>query len=132
MSLDRSLPGIQALKHIVVLMMENRSFDHMLGGLKATHDYIDGLNGDETNPDTTGAQVKVQPLAEYQSQLDPDPNHHFAAVNLQIFGDPENGPPLQPTMSGFVKSYFNQQQNTAHSAEILYYFSPDKLPVLTT
>jgi len=103
-----------------------------LGGLKATHDYIDGLNGDETNPDTTGAQVKVQPLAEYQSQLDPDPNHHFAAVNLQIFGDPENGPPLPATMSGFVKSYFNQQRNTAHSADILYYFSPDKLPVLST
>ena len=26
-------PGLDALKHIVVLMMENRSFDHMLGGL---------------------------------------------------------------------------------------------------
>jgi phospholipase C len=24
-------PGLDALKHIVVLMMENRSFDHMLG-----------------------------------------------------------------------------------------------------
>ncbi|HEY0795672.1 MAG TPA: alkaline phosphatase family protein [Acidisarcina sp.] len=132
MALDRSLPGIQALQHIVVLMMENRSFDHMLGGLKATHDYIDGLTGDETNLDTTGAQIKVQPLAEYQSQLDPDPNHHFAAVNLQIFGDPQNGPPLPATMSGFVKSYFNQQQNTKHSADILYYFSPDKLPVLST
>jgi phospholipase C len=132
MALDRTLPGIKALQHIVVLMMENRSFDHMLGGLKATHPYIDGLNGSETNPDTTGAQATVQPLAEYQSQLDPDPNHHFAAVNLQIFGDPQKGPPLPATMSGFVKSYFNQQQNTAHSAEILYYFSPDKLPVLTT
>src|SRR6266853_4607928 len=27
--------GFDKLKHIVVLMMENRSFDHMLGGLKA-------------------------------------------------------------------------------------------------
>ena len=25
--------GLDNLKHIVVLMMENRSFDHMLGGL---------------------------------------------------------------------------------------------------
>ena len=24
-------PGLDSLKHIVVLMMENRSFDHMLG-----------------------------------------------------------------------------------------------------
>ena len=29
-------PGLDKLKHLVVLMMENRSFDHMLGGLKAT------------------------------------------------------------------------------------------------
>ncbi len=27
------LAGLDNLKHIVVLMMENRSFDHMLGGL---------------------------------------------------------------------------------------------------
>ena len=26
-------PGLDNLKHLVVLMMENRSFDHMLGGL---------------------------------------------------------------------------------------------------
>jgi phospholipase C len=130
---DPSKPGIKALKHVVVLMMENRSFDHMLGALKAQNPAIDGLTGHETNPDTTGVPASVQPLAEYQSQLDPDPNHHFAAVNLQIFGDPAKGPPaLQPTMQGFVKSYFVQQHNVAQSRKILYYFTPDKLPVLTT
>jgi len=130
---DPSKPGIKALKHVVVLMMENRSFDHMLGALKEQNPAIDGLTGHETNPDTTGVPAPVQPLAEYQSQLDPDPNHHFAAVNLQIFGDPAKGPPaLQPTMQGFVKSYYNQQHNVAQSRKILYYFTPDKLPVLTT
>jgi phospholipase C len=132
MALDRTLGGIQSLKHVVVLMMENRSFDHMLGALKATHPNIDGLSGTESNPDTTGAQITVQPLAEFQSQLDPDPNHHFAAVNLQIFNSTQNGPPLPATMQGFISSYFNQQQNTQHSHDILYYFTPDKLPVLTT
>jgi phospholipase C len=132
MGLDRSLPGISNLKHIVVLMMENRSFDHMLGALKAVNPAIDGLTGTESNPDTTGASVKVAPLAEYQSQLDPDPNHHFAAVNLQIFGDPQTSEGRTPDMQGFVRSYFNQQQNVAHSRDILYYFTPDKLPVLTT
>ena len=29
--------GLDNLKHIVVLMMENRSFDHMLGALKKTN-----------------------------------------------------------------------------------------------
>ena len=132
MALDRTLPGIQSLRHVVVLMMENRSFDHMLGALKATQPNIDGLTGNESNPDTSGAQVRVQPLAEYQSQLDPDPNHHFAAVNLQIFNSTQHGPPLPATMQGFIASYFNQQQNTSHSHDILYYFTPDKLPVLTT
>lgn len=61
------------LKHIVVLMMENRSFDHMLGYMQAQDPRIDGVDGTQTNPDTTGAKVPVQPLAEYQSQLDPDP-----------------------------------------------------------
>jgi phospholipase C len=125
-------PGIQKLKHVVVLMMENRSFDHMLGGLKATNPKIDGLNGNETNPDTTGAQVSVLPQAEYQSQLDPDPNHHFAAVDLQIFGGQPAGTNRQANMQGFVKSYYNEQQNVSHSHKILYYFTPDKLPVLKT
>ena len=34
--------GLDQLKHIVVLMMENRSFDHMLGSLKADNPAIDG------------------------------------------------------------------------------------------
>jgi phospholipase C len=124
-------PGLDSLKHIVVLMMENRSFDHMLGSLKAQNPLIDGLTGNESNLDSTGATVKVQPMAEFQSQLDPDPDHHFPAVDLQIFnGDTSN--PRVANMRGFVKSYFNQQHDVGHSAKIMYYFTPDKLPVLTT
>jgi phospholipase C len=132
--LDRSLPGIQQLEHVVVLMMENRSFDHMLGTLQGEKQDIDGLQGNETNPDTTGALVQVAPGAEYQSQLDPDPDHHFAAVDLQIFGGVAAGqtPGRPATMQGFVKSYFNQQKSVQHSHLIMNYFTPDKLPVLTT
>jgi phospholipase C len=39
-----------SIKHVVVLMMENRSFDHMLGYLKANRSDIEGLTGRETNP----------------------------------------------------------------------------------
>jgi phospholipase C len=124
-------PGLDNLKHIVVLMMENRSFDHMLGALKAQDPRIDGVTGTESNPDTTGAAVKVLPLAEFQSQLDPDPDHHFPAVDLQIFNG-DNGNPRTPNMQGFVKSYFNQRHDVQQSAKIMYYFTPDKLPVLTS
>jgi phospholipase C len=120
-------PGIDALQHVVVLMMENRSFDHMLGSLKDTDTRINGLTGNESNPDSTGTQIKVQAKALYQSQLDPDPDHHFPAVNKQIFSGG-----TQPTMNGFIQSYFDQQRDVAHSQKIMYYFKRSQLPVLTT
>ena len=131
--LDWTLPGVQKLKHIVVLMMENRSFDHMLGALQAKNPAIDGLTGHETNPDATGVPVTVSPNATYQGELDPDPDHHFPAVDLQIFGGVTTAqdPNRKPTMQGFVKSYFNQQHNLNHSHLIMNYFTPEKLPVLT-
>jgi hypothetical protein len=45
---DRALPGIQNLKHTVVLMMENRFLDHMLEALHGQYPAIDGLAGSET------------------------------------------------------------------------------------
>ncbi|HZL57888.1 MAG TPA: alkaline phosphatase family protein, partial [Bryobacteraceae bacterium] len=117
--------GLDNLKHVVVLMMENRSFDHMLGCLKADDPRIEGLTGAESNPDTTNEPAKVQPLAEFQSQLDPDPDHHFPAVNKQLyFGTP--GPAGPPSMRGFVQSYYDQRKDVNHSRKIMYYFTKDK------
>ena len=123
--------GVDKLKHVVVLMMENRSFDHMLGALKAVDARIDGVTGNEMNLDTTGAPAPVKSQAGYQSQLDPDPNHHFPAVDLQIF-DGDTAPDRVATMGGFVKSYFGERRDVKHSRQIMYYFKPEKLPVLTT
>lgn len=120
-------PGLDRLRHIVVLMMENRSFDHMLGSLQAVNPLIDGLTGTESNPDTTGALAPVKPQAKYQSELDPDPNHDFAPVHQQIF----NGGAVA-TMQGFVASYFEQRRDVKHSRKIMHYFAREKLPVLST
>lgn len=120
-------PGLDNLKHLVVLMMENRSFDHMLGGLKATNPAIDGLDGTEWNPDTNGDHIPVQQKAKYQGQLYPDPNHDFGPVNEQIY----NGT-TSPDMKGFIRSYYKKQKNVGHSHNIMYYFKPSQLPVLTT
>jgi phospholipase C len=124
-------PGLDQLKHIVVLMMENRSFDHMLGSLAAVNPKIDGVTAALSNPDTNGNLVKPQPLAEFQAQLQPDPDHHFPAVDLQIFGG-STDPNRAANMQGFVKSYFNQQKDVQHSQKIMYYFAQSQLPVLTT
>jgi phospholipase C len=124
-------PGLDNLRHIVVLMMENRSFDHMLGSLTAIDPRIDGVTPQLSNPDTTGASVNPQPLAQFQGQLDPDPDHHFPAVDLQIFGG-NTGAGRVANMQGFIKSYFNQQEDVGHSQKIMYYFAQNQLPVLTT
>jgi phospholipase C len=123
--------GRDRLKHIVVLMMENRSFDHMLGGLKVVDGRIQGISGTESNLDTKGEPVIVKAQAQFQSQLDPDPNHYFDAVYQQLFdGDFRND--IEPTMAGFVKSYYEVRRDLKHSRLIMNYFKPEKLPVLTT
>ncbi len=123
--------GLDSLKHIVVLMMQGRSFDHMLGGLMGVDPRIEGLTGAETNPDNAGKLIKVQPLAEFQGQLDPDPAHSFRAVQEQLY-DGTSGYPTTPAMQGFVRSYWGQRQNANHSRMVMYYFAPNRLPVLTT
>src|SRR5277367_755324 len=123
--------GLANLKHIVVLMMENRSFDHLLGGLSKQNHKINGLTGNESNPDSTGTQVKVSPTAKFAGQLKDDPDHHFPGVDLQIFGGSQD-PNRVANMQGFIKSYFSQVNNVNESRVIMNYFPPDQVPVLST
>ena len=123
-------PALTNLKHIIVLMMENRSFDHVLGALRQQDQRIDGLTGNEWNPDTTGAEIKVAPQAEFQSQLDPDPGHHYPDVDIQLFSNSPDH--VSPTMQGFIEAYFQQRKDVNHSHKVMNYFTPDKLPVVTT
>ncbi len=125
--------GLDNLKHIVVLMMENRSFDHMLGSpaLKKTNPGINGLTGNESNPDTAGNTVTVQANATFQGQFQHDPDHHFAGVDLQIFGG-DMSPDRVPNMQGFIKSYSTQGASVDQSHAVMSYFTPQQLPILTT
>src|SRR6476620_9359917 len=121
-------PGIDQLEHIVVLMMENRSFDHMLGTTMASDPRIDGLDSTETNPDTNNNPVLVSADAAYIGQLTPDPDHAFIAVDKQIFnGDPNR----VANMKGFVRSYWDQMHDVAQSHNVMKYFAAGRLKVLT-
>ena len=123
--------GLDALKHIVVLMMENRSFDHMLGALRQKNPAIDGFPDNWTNPGPNGEQIGVQLKADYRGQLTPDPEHHFPHVDQQIFNG-DTSPTRVATMKGFVRNYYSQRQDVNHAAQIMYAFTPEQLPVLTT
>ena len=119
------------IKHLVVLMLENRSFDHMLGFLKSDTYKIDGLNGDETNPDSAGTPIQVSSDARYVSDLKDDPGHDFISVNEQIFGN-SLGTGNGPFMQGFVKSYEAKTGDRTNSHRVMKCFRPGRLPALAT
>src|ERR1700744_1164809 len=94
------------IEHIVVLMLENRSFDHMLGYLYTREDNksplghpFDGLTGKESNPDSTGKAVTVFPITGttqngyFMPGADPGEGHK--ATNSQLYGS-DKAPPRQP------------------------------------
>ena len=79
--------GLDKLKHIVVLMMENRSFDHMLGGLKATRPAHrrPRRRRVQSRHDRARRRVVQAERRSIRASSIPIPNHHFAGVDLQIF-----------------------------------------------
>lgn len=119
------------IEHLVVLMMENRSFDHALGFLKSPAWKVDGLDGNETNPDSQGVEVKVTNDARYAGDFTPDPGHDFLSVNEQIFSNPAGTGP-GPFMKGFVKAYEGKTGNVAKSHNIMKCYAPGRMPALMT
>ena len=129
------------VKHVVYYMLENRSFDHVLGWLHA-HDEkglnfigsdrpFDGAGVKHYNVDTNGKKVH-QSLYHHGTLSDDidldffttDPYHDNADVLEQLFfGDPDgyrNG--SKPNMGGFVVNN--------ESAEVMVTYGPDQLPVI--
>jgi phospholipase C len=115
------------IKHLVVLMLENRSFDHMLGFLPG----VNGLDPAWTNPlSAEGPLVQVSRDARTVHDLIPDPGHEWINVNVQIFEDPGgNG---APTMKGFVEDYALVSHDRGQAPNIMKCFTPETLPVLST
>lgn len=91
------------IKTVVVLVMENRSFDHMLGWLKRLNPEIDGVTGRESNPlnstDPKSPLVFFKDNAEF---IDPDPGHSFQEIRIQIFGGNDTSENPAP-MNGFAQ-----------------------------
>lgn len=120
-----------SVKHLVVLMLEGRAFDHMLGFLESSNYHIDGLTGSEWNPDSSGAQVYVSKDATRQGDFTPDPGHSFPDVNFQIFGN-FDGTARGQSMQGFVQSYQFHTAQAASSHKIMKCMSEPVIPILST
>jgi phospholipase C len=76
-------PAASGIDHVVVVMMENRSFDHLLGWL----DGADGRQAGLRYPDRNGQLQKTQPLApDFQGCAHPDPDHSFDGGRVEYDG----------------------------------------------
>jgi len=119
------------IAHVVVLMLENRSFDCMLGRLYPDRADFDGLTGDETNR-WNGADVQVWTSATLDSQVactpTPDPQELFDDMTEQLFGV-GNAPPAPATMGGFAANYMTTPTNDPRA--VMHGFTPEQVPVLS-
>ena len=128
-------PGIE---HVFVLMLENRSFDHMLGfsGIKGTDaatgqpTQINGLSGNESNT-FNNQKYTVTRGADYRMPI--DPKHEFPDVLHQLCGPaavyPKAGAYPATDSSGFV-SVYAASGGSATPGEVMKCYTPDQLPVL--
>jgi phospholipase C len=96
------------IEHVIVLMLENRSFDHLLGYLDHPDPSYPNLNRIKPScpvrPDEPSGPV-VGTTPDAHAALGVDPDHSPEAVRQQIFGSTAPEADAGATMSGFVQSY---------------------------
>ncbi|MDR1968217.1 MAG: caspase family protein [Burkholderiaceae bacterium] len=139
------------IKHVVVLMLENRSFDHLLGDLDRSIPGLDGIRLALKYLETSGHQNFADgdplpfPLSDkaYRSldakslgmQADFDPKHAFPNVQTQLGGNLD-----QPVMNGFAQDTRNGLASAGLAPQVLRtvinqvmaYFPDGSLPALHT
>jgi phospholipase C len=144
---------LSSIQHIVHLMLENRSLDHMLGFLyadsgnvsTATGNAFEGLTGQESNPDSSGNPVSVfkinpaSPGAYFMPGA--DPGEGYANTNSQLFGKGTAPVPPVATNQGFVTNFnatipWDQRMGRSVQAgttasDIMGIFTPQALPILS-
>lgn len=148
------VPGNQlaSINHIVVLMLENRSFDHMLGlmysssgNVSPTGQPFEGLTGKESNRGPDGSAVPVfaitasNPDAYFMPGA--DPGEGYTATNSQLFGTTTAPSPPVATNQGFLTDFsytlgWESKESGAVIAgttanDIMGVFPPAMLPVLS-
>jgi phospholipase C len=94
---QQALENLHKIDHIVVLMLENRSFDHMLGYLTLRgQDEVRGLSRDFFNDGPGGTRFHPRQLGNPRIPKAQDPCHSIRCVGDQI---------ARGEMSGFVRQF---------------------------
>jgi phospholipase C len=144
---------LSQIKYFVQLMMENRSFDQMLGFLYAdsgnrspTGQPYEGLTGNESNPDSAGRDVKVFKIDHTHKHPyfmpGADPGEGFLSTNWQLFSAEHQPPGATATNQGFVVDFekaiasdlakhFNDTLPDTVPSDIMGMYPPDMLPIMS-
>ena len=131
------------ISNIVVLMMENRSFDNLIGWLydkdNAPKNFIippdsqprhfNGLAfGDYSNPLNNDKNIfPITKGTDHYRVPEPDPDHSFQSTTKQFYRNisPKSGD-IAP-MSGFIEEYMKLKGSKP--GQIMQTYSPEQLPV---
>src|SRR5689334_6075283 len=110
-----------AFRHIVVLMLENRSFDHMVGVLQQSIPDIDGVPAGTPRSNQTLEGHAVEQLPVAMDVVDPDPKHELSNVLAQI----------RNSNTGFVTDFEHEYANATavQIQSVMAYHKADALPV---
>ncbi len=145
--------GLSSVEHVVVLMLENRSLDHMLGFLYTAQGNVSptgqpyaGLAGTESNPGQAGPVTvfRIEP-ATPGAYFKPgaDPGEGYLATNEQLYGSVSGpaSPQDVPANQGFVNNFaytlgWEKREGWAIvpgtvAGDIMGCFTPEALPVLS-
>jgi phospholipase C len=129
--------NLDPVKTIVVVIMENRSFDHLLGYLSLSEfgsKDVDGLKDDPVwrravANEFNSLNFSPFPLADPYHNIDADPPHERPQVAVQI-GERIGG--VYP-MKGFVENYATAKGAASLSLDklppVMGYFGPGGAPV---
>lgn len=111
-------PG--TIEHVVLVMMENRTFDNMLGSLSLVEgrDDVDGLADGMSNPHPDGGDVEIRRMLPEENCL-PDPPHSWRTSHEQF----NNG-----AMDGFVSTYLDRF-STVDPSLCMSWLGREDLPV---
>ncbi len=114
--------GRARIQHIIVVMMENRSFDHLLGYLQhedPTYPRLDRIDVScPEDPESLPSRL-IPTSADATRVLGVNPDHSAAAVMVQLYGRANATATGQPTMTGFVRSFRLKIDNSSPQTKSL-------------
>ena len=116
------MANLEKIDHIVVLMLENRSFDHMLGylSLEGGRDDIDGLREEFAN-DHDGRRYPVRHL---ETTAIPDDPITPPDVDLQVGGGAMNG-----FVASFAETLSGRGIQDGDLGRVMGYYNAADVPV---